>query len=88
MSFIDLETRFKTEMYLWNREKRYKRFSEINRYNTSFKSYSLWQQEKTGFGKKMFLSVLHDQTSMEWILLSKALSNDRILLQNYIHLEM
>jgi len=37
LSSIDLATLFNIEMYLLNREKRYKRFSEINRYNKSFK---------------------------------------------------
>ena len=37
MSSIDLTTPFKIGMYLLNREKRYQRFSEVNRYNTNFK---------------------------------------------------
>jgi len=37
MFSIDLATRFKIEMYMLNREKRYLPFSEINRYTTSFK---------------------------------------------------
>ena len=37
MSFIDLATQFKIGMYLLNRQKLYQCFSEINRYNKSFK---------------------------------------------------